>query len=746
MKIELFEYLLTQSESDTLDFKSEFYDFSGDTDKAKEAKESKFIKDIISFANTKRDKSSYIIIGIKENGTSKKKELLGVTAHPDDASLQEKIKDKVYPVPEFLYYPYSYKNQQFGIIEIFISKYTEEPYYPKKDSIGGLFKSELYFRRGSSNSEATSEEERHIREWFKSLKNQSANSGKPPKTTIELTNIPDIILEDVIGREKELSEIFEYFQKNERPLVVTAIGGIGKSTLARAYIKKFRSQYQNIIWIDVIGSFQSSIVSNQTLLHNLHIELPKSDFDLVDISKEIMRMKRGSFLPSEEKKSNYELVLNALRKMEGNNLLILDNAESNLSSETIQLPTHSNWDVLATSRERIEGFFEYPLEYLSKENAIQLFKKYAGDKGSNSDIEKLLALVNFHTLTIELLAKTLKESLEIDSVEELYNLLTSRRLDDESLQYKIQTDHSKQEIELYSYLLKVFDLSKLEADRFSIPVLKQICLFPPDFLPASIFIELLESETISKKDITHTLKYLSKKGWLEENNKDFKIHKIIKEVLWYRLKPVFEDIENLVERLGENLKIDKEIDALEDYADIALSMLEFFKGYEMVNIINGSSFVYYHLQRYSYVVKLQSLVLEFKQYPKDNKFASYLARAFSYNALHQYNKAIQDYTEALLLNSENEETLMNRASCYYNMQEYEKAIADYTKVTQINPLNTDSYVQRGSIYNHLMDYEKAIIDFNEAIRLNPKNEFARLTRSIFLRRMTRQKQKNIQII
>jgi tetratricopeptide (TPR) repeat protein len=739
MNTELFEYLLSQPESDILDFKSEFYDFSGDTEKAKEAKESKFIKDIISFANTKRDKSSYIIIGIKENGTTKEKELLGVTTHPDDASLQEKIKDKVYPVPEFLYYPHTYKNQQFGIIEILIPKYSEEPYYPKKDYLGGLLKSELYFRRGSSNSEATPEEERHIREWFKSLKNKPANSDKPQKTTIELTNIPDIILEDVIGRDKELSDIFGFFQKNERPLVVTAIGGIGKSTLARAYVKKFRSQYQNIIWIDVTGSFQSSIVSNHTLLHNLKIELPKLDFDLSDISKGIMGINRSNSLMGEEKKSNYDIVLNALRNVQGKNLFILDNAESNLSYEKIQLPTYPHWHVLATSREKIEGFSEYPLKYLSKENTVQLFRKYAGDKGSDFEIEKLLELINFHTLIIELLAKILKESLEIDSVEELYTLLTSHRLDDESLQYKIQTDHSKQEIELYPYLLKLFDLSKLEADNFSIPVLKQICLFPPDFLPVSIFIELLESEEISKKDITHTLKYLSKKGWLEENNKDFKIHKIIKGfLLWYILKPIFEDSKALVDRLGKKLILDIEIEVLKDYADIALSMSEYFKEYEMVNIINGSSFVHYHLQKYSDVIKLQSLVLGFTHYPKEKKWASYSTRAYSYEALLQYDKAIEDYTEVIKLNPENGDVYIFRASCYFKIHEYEKAIADCTKLISLNSKNAESYINRGLIYKNLMEYEKAISDFNEAIRLNPNDVIATVSKQIVTRKMNRE--------
>ncbi|MBP7283137.1 MAG: tetratricopeptide repeat protein [Leptospiraceae bacterium] len=731
MNKELFEYLLSQPESDTLDFKSEFYDFSGDTEKAKEAKESKFIKDIISFANTKKDKSSYIIVGIKENETTKEKEFLGVIAHPDDANLQEKIKDKVYPVPEFLYYPYTYKNQQFGIIEILIPKYSEEPYYCKKDYIGGLLKSELYFRRGSSNAEATPEEERHIREWFKSLKNQSPNSDKPPKTTKELTNIPDIILEDVIGREKELSAIFEYFQKNERPLVVTAIGGIGKSTLTRAYIKKFRSQYQNIIWIDVTGSFQSSIVSNHTLLHNLKIELPKPNFDLLSISNGIIEINKRASLPNEEKRSNYDIVLNAIRKIQGKNLLILDNAESNLSSEKVQLPTHPNWDVLATSREKIEGFSEYPLEYLSKESAIQLFKKYSGDKGSDSEIEKLVELVKYHTLTIELLAKTLKESLEIDSVVDLHNILISHQLDDESLQYKIQTDHSKQEIELYSYLFQVFDSSKLEADNFSIPVLKQICLFPPDFLPASIFIELLESDKISKKDIAHTLKYLSKKGWLEENNKDFKIHKIIKEVLWYKLKPVFEDCWSLVRGLEERIEKaeNKNAKEIEYYADIILSISEYFDNIEFVFILCLSSMIHLKLKKYSKTIegttRILKLVLlidgeeisisKIKQQMISTAFGT---RALSYFMLNEYEESKADYSKAISYDKENASAYFGHGYVSEKLQKNQSSNENFQAIISISKMKKISNSLIGMTYKKLNNYEELLRSYSLALREN----------------------------
>lgn len=55
-----FELFLERMEDETLDFKSKMYDPSYDHEKAK------FIKDIVSMANTPREETSYIIIGVKK--------------------------------------------------------------------------------------------------------------------------------------------------------------------------------------------------------------------------------------------------------------------------------------------------------------------------------------------------------------------------------------------------------------------------------------------------------------------------------------------------------------------------------------------------------------------------------------------------------------------------------------------------------------------------------------------------------
>jgi hypothetical protein len=166
-----FEKLLLQQESSILDFKRSQYDFSNDNDNRKTAE---FVKDIISFSNTIRTDRSYIILGVNANidGT---KELLGLDVHIDDSVLQQKIKDKVFPIPQFSYYTFEYSDRIFGIIEIPVKKY-EIPISPII-KLKGLDTGKFYLRRGSSNAEANGHESISILKWLDSLSTDAKQSS-----------------------------------------------------------------------------------------------------------------------------------------------------------------------------------------------------------------------------------------------------------------------------------------------------------------------------------------------------------------------------------------------------------------------------------------------------------------------------------------------------------------------------------------------------------------------------------------
>jgi len=181
MKTDLFEQLISEEESETLDFKSENYDFSGNTDSEKKEKTAKFIKDIISFANTPRSRSAYIILGVQEqNG---EKIFHGIDVHIDDATYQDKIK-KASPIPKLSYHSITYQDKKYGIIEIPIVKYPDT--CKVKSKFKGLEVGKVYFRRGSQNDEAKEHDFVKIHNWLNSLDDNLIHNEIPEVSISDL--------------------------------------------------------------------------------------------------------------------------------------------------------------------------------------------------------------------------------------------------------------------------------------------------------------------------------------------------------------------------------------------------------------------------------------------------------------------------------------------------------------------------------------------------------------------------------
>lgn len=139
--------LLYQSESTFLDFKREQYRFTNATPDDK----SKLLKDILAFANSWRETEAYILIGVEEK-TGEKNKIVGCENHFDDAQLQEFVNGKTNKKVILSYEVYPIKDKKINIGIIRIAK-QQRPIYIKK-KFGIVEKEKVYFRLGSSNTEA----------------------------------------------------------------------------------------------------------------------------------------------------------------------------------------------------------------------------------------------------------------------------------------------------------------------------------------------------------------------------------------------------------------------------------------------------------------------------------------------------------------------------------------------------------------------------------------------------------------
>lgn len=140
----LFERLLYEEESTTLDFKQEQYRFA----KASEEDKSELLKDILGFANAWRRSEAYILIGVEDlrGGLGN---VLGIPSadHLDDHSLQQFVNNLTNRPVRFQYEAFGFEGKQVGIIRI--EERQARPLYLKRD-YGKLKRTEVYVRRGSS--------------------------------------------------------------------------------------------------------------------------------------------------------------------------------------------------------------------------------------------------------------------------------------------------------------------------------------------------------------------------------------------------------------------------------------------------------------------------------------------------------------------------------------------------------------------------------------------------------------------
>lgn len=93
-------------------------------------------------------------------------------------------------------------------------------------------------------------------------------------------------------------------------------------------------------------------------------------------------------------------------------------------------------------------------------------------------------------------------------------------------------------------------------------------------------------------------------------------------------------------------------------------------------------------------------------------------------------KAIDNYSNAIRLKSDDIEAFFNRGLAHHRLQKYREAIQDYEKVIQSNPKYQNAYANMGVCYRLLKEYNKSLLYLNKAIELNPNFEFALIHRGI----------------
>ncbi len=460
--------------------------------------------------------------------------------------------------------------------------------------------------------------------------------------TIFLNNFAKIEKKYFVGSETELKYIDENLSKKNEPLVLlNGLGGIGKTTLAQAYINRFQNNYNNILWVSVFSDLQNDF---------------KNEFQMTKFGIENL----------EKKDNQFKRILNKLNYISGNNLLILDNAndKKDLQENYFQLQSLNNWKVLMTSRAKIDNINILEIEHLDLESAKKLFEKHFLKKIAKNEEKNFLELlkhIDYHTLMIELIAKAgNKKSLEI---AEILQILKVSDFKDDKLQRKIgiglhaEMTNKEKECKMKDYILSLFNFEQLTDEEKKI--LRYFSILPNDFIE----IEKLKAffQIKDENDFEHTIENLVSSGYLQTTENSYKCHAVLQQITFEKLNSNPKNCIVLIRYFIDILDTDpykNKLDFVKYLIYAENIVLIFYKEFEKNNKIEN-------------IKEIATL---------SNNLASVLHAKGDYKKTLEYNKkAISIYKKNL---DKNHPSLANAyndiASTYQNLGDNEKEL-EYNK-------------------------------------------------------------------
>jgi len=116
---------------------------------------------------------------------------------------------------------------------------------------------------------------------------------------------------------------------------------------------------------------------------------------------------------------------------------------------------------------------------------------------------------------------------------------------------------------------------------------------------------------------------------------------------------------------------------------------------------------------------------------------AYAERAYAYDALRRHNEALVDYTKAIELYIKSAQpgekpvaglsmAYNNRGLVFIHLYRYELALEDFNKAIENDLKYWQAYLNRGELYADLWMYSKAMADFKRILEIDPGNPYAQL--------------------
>lgn len=193
---------------------------------------------------------------------------------------------------------------------------------------------------------------------------------------------------DFVGRDTEIRQIAESLQRG-RVLYLTGVGGIGKTTLVKNYISRYRTEYDVIAYLEYDGDIQHTFCD--------------------DMQLQISTVSRQDGEPLED---YFARKLKAFKRICGGRrvLFVLDNFTNRLTKEMSRIIDCGYETIIATRQKPPKNSFAM-LEVGAIADTSELFRlvtlnlERAPTKEERLCFEEIITLIQGHTLVLELIAR-----------------------------------------------------------------------------------------------------------------------------------------------------------------------------------------------------------------------------------------------------------------------------------------------------------------------------------------------------
>lgn len=450
-----------------------------------------------------------------------------------------------------------------------------------------------------------------------------------------------------LGRDAELADIGRKFDSGDKFVVLSGLGGMGKSELAIRYaLTRWSGESYFVLFTK---NWRKTVLEH--------------------IAPYIDGLSRDGLTDDQF----YQNTMAKLSSCGPDVLLIIDNVDEEEDS-LIQLKvklSELNLRVLVTTRSDAKHAIH--VAQLQNEELFRLFEQHE----SNATLEEQRALIDAvdgHTLTVDLMARALRPHRRAATAEKLLKNLADTTI------RKVDTAYpgGPAQAKIIEHLKVVFRVVELEEEEQEL--LRYATLLPTGGMDDKLFLAPLD------EDMEDTLDDLTDKGWLGWSEKKLTIHPVIRKVCQEELNPTDENCGKFLEGIIDQYDEKKfELERYRQMAELLTNASLWLEDAQGKWAMNASK-MWTELGNYAQAhVCSQCATQKLEQDPDAD--LTQLARA--YNSLGCDYGDLGDHRQAL---------------------EYlKKALAIREKVLPADhPHLADSYDNVGIIYGELGDHKQAL--------------------------------------